>query len=347
MIRDIIKAAWMQLQRPAVAPAALPPPQVAELDTGATSFADYATRWLKRRETEGLLSGIDYGCTFRKHLFPAIGDMPLAEIAPRDIRMMVSELRSKPKARGAGTLAHRTVRNVYGLAHNIFATAVADEIIDRNPCCLRGNDLPKNLDANPDFKDQSIFTRGELAAIADVADTNPLGLSDYWRTLYRFLAFTGCRVGEATGLTWDRIDFDRKPLGCITLARSYSSKRDAVGETKTKAVRKVPVHPQLEPLLRAWYERRAGDIVFPAAPGRRRRSSVVLNRLHRDLAKLGLRPRRTHDFRRTLISLVNGVEGIDKDAIRRLTHSRPGDVYSSYLEIQWETTCREFSKWRI
>jgi integrase len=348
---DLVFAPERIEERRAIAPAA----------TTTETFGEYVEGWLKRRVARGFRSEIDYRNALKNHLLPELGHRPLGDVTTKEIREVVGRLREKKAHRKTTLLAPRTVRGLYQSMHCVFESAVRDEIIQRNPCCLGADDLPDNEDSDPDFRETAIYTREELVEILDLDNKNDPPVPAYWRNLYRVLLFTGARVGEICALTWDRVDFEAKPLGRITIAKSYSSKRKQVGPTKTKVIRRAPIHPDLEPHIRWWrdvgYEQftgmkpEPGALVFPAKGRGKNRgqllprgSTVVLHRLHDDLDALGMRPRRTHDLRRSFISLSNDVEGVNKDAIQRITHSRGGDVYAGYLEVEWKTTCRESSR---
>jgi hypothetical protein len=65
-----------------------------------------------------------------------------------------------------------------------------------------------------------------------------------------------------------------------------------------------------------------------------------LERFHEDLERLGLRPRRQHDARRTFISLALA-GGARKDRLRWVTHGPTGDIVDAYTTLPWETLCNE------
>lgn len=318
------------------------------------TFGVYVEKWLVRRIAEGLRSEIDYRSQLDNHILPVFRDRPLAEVTTREIREFISGMRAKLKASG-DPLAPRTVRNIYALLRNVFASALRDEIIQRNPCCLAGADIPKNIDSKADFRSKAKFDRSEVIALLEDES-----IPAEWRLLYRVLFFTGARVGEISALTWERVELAFQPLGKITIASSFSSKSKRVGATKTNIGREVPIHPQLAPMLLRWHEAgyrsytgrdpQPSALVLPAMRNgepKHRRNTVVLHRLHDDLESLGLRPRRTHDFRRTFITLACAENGADKEILRRVTHTRPGDVFNSYREVPWEVLCREMEKLRL
>jgi hypothetical protein len=56
--------------------------------------------------------------------------MPIGEVRPWHIRDLVLAMRKN------GTIAPRSIRNVYGVLATMFRTAVADEVIASTPCVL-------------------------------------------------------------------------------------------------------------------------------------------------------------------------------------------------------------------
>lgn len=316
---------------------------------GRTNFADYANSWLEKRAAAGLKSEQDYRGVLDRYILPTFGERPLEEIRTLEIRDWVGSLRSSD-------LAPRTVLNVYAILRNVMSYAVADEVITRSPCQLRKNDLPKNVDKRPDFRALAQFSRDEVRRILDARGRIPFR----WLVLYAALFLTGARVGEMLALRWERIDFGLTPLGRVLIAESYSSKNKRVGSTKTNIAREVPIHSTLEPFLREWHaegyakatghEPAPSGLVFPRARSRvlsPMRSTVVLHRFHSDLERLGMRPRRIHDTRRTFVTLACAEDGASVDVLRRITHARPGDVHSAYREVSWEERCREISKLKV
>jgi hypothetical protein len=63
---------------------------------------------------------------------PKLGDKDLSKISPTMVRAWHAELLAAEKP-GSSTVA-----KCYRLLHAIFATAVEDEMIPKNPCLLRG-----------------------------------------------------------------------------------------------------------------------------------------------------------------------------------------------------------------
>jgi integrase len=307
------------------------------------TFQPYAVDWLRRRVATGLRSANDYESMLRNHLLPKWTHHALTDIRPLEVRSWVESLQAKD-------LAPRTVRNIYGLLRNILADAMMDELIETNPCCLRGASLPPNEHKDPDFREKHVFSHEETLQIISQSDI-PLR----WRCLYMLQFATGNRIGETLALEWGDVQIDNG-LPLIVVSKSYNSKTNKVGPTKTKIARKIPVHLRLLSVLRDWRAAYISEVqdpaltqylVFPAPRGgaqKHMRSSVALHRFQKDLERMGLDKRRMHDARRTFVTLACNTDGADTEILRRVTHARKGDVHDGYREVPVEVVAREVRK---
>lgn len=90
------------------------------------------------------------------------------------------------------------------------------------------------------------------------------------------------------------------------------------------------------------------DLVYPRDAGATRTLGKKATRdaFLKDLASLGFRPRRLYDLRRSYVTSTLD-DGGDPNVIRRISHPRPSDAFSSYQSIPWERTSAEASRLRI
>ena len=135
------------------------------------------------------------------------------------------------------------------------------------------------------------------------------------------------------------------------------------GRTKSGQTRLMPVHPTLAGILAEWrlegWPTMMGrlhtpdDLVipYPASPriklGTMRDKNTSRKRWLKDLEALGLRHRRIHDLRRTMIS--RAVEdGARKDLLKLCTHGPPKrEGIDAYITIGWKPLRREVSKLKV
>lgn len=315
----------------------------------------YARRWIERRRARGIADVENDRARLRDHIEPHIGAMEIARVRASHIVEMVDAWRA------AGQMAPKTVHNCYSVCKALFRDAELADVIDRAPAKLTRYELGECVDADPEWRASAKYSREELERLI----SDPLIPPDR-RVLYALEGLAATRHGEAAGLRWRHFDADKRPLGSLLIATSY-----AKGRTKTKTTRRMPVHPVLAAMLAEWclsgweamMGRRPGpdDLIVPLPPmsaemrrqrqnpraGGMRSKNDSGKRLVKDLRALGLRHRRGHDLRRTMISLAQD-DGAVKDILRWGTHGRPRrDSIDDYTSLEWETLCREVAKLRI
>ncbi len=327
--------------------ARLGPEQVCDLGNTAAkpTVAEFAAPWLEKRSRRGVRTWKDDRARLQRHVLPILGSQRLDEVRPKHVRRVIEAV----KAKG---LAPKTVRNVYATLRSLFRDAKVDDLVADTPCVLPPQDLGPMHDKDPAWRPTAIMSRDELEQL--ISDERiPVDR----RVIYALCGVGGLRTGEACGLLWSRWSPELRPLGRLDIVTSYTK-----GGTKTLRSRLLPVHPVLGAVLSEWrlsgwaraYGRPPGDddIVVPTLgrarvpDGRMRNASMVWHDLQDDLAALGLRPRRVHDFRRTFITLVRA-DGARKDLLRLVTHGPEGDIVDIYTEMPWEPLCAEVAKLRV
>ena len=184
-------------------------------------------------------------------------------------------------------LAPKTVRNVMTFLHAVFALALANEWIERNP--VAGAARPKRRrqgDANPDLQFLTIEQLDRvLAEIPDevVAATPaptrrgrpgpappppPDVLGPVLRVLILAAAFTGLRQSELIGLRWRDVDLESQRIRVRNAV--VRGEHSGEGKSDLSTRRSVPMAERLRAELERWHER----TVF----GARRRSRLRATR---------------------------------------------------------------------
>jgi integrase len=307
---------------------------------GRTTIAAYAERWIERQKGRGLATARDMETRLRTYVLPALGTMAIDEVRPRHVIAFVEELIA------ARHLSPRSVHHVYDVLRGLYRDAQIAELVIASPCVLPPGTLPKKRDKVPGWRAGALFTRPEIEQL--ISDERvPLDR----RTYYALLFFGGLRHGEGAGRRWRDYDPVAGPLGRLVVATQYDGK-----ELKTENPRVVPVHPVLAALLAEWKlsgfgtyfgrSPRPDDWLVPSRRGKHRTVRHTLRRLHEDLERLGLRERRTHDLRRTFVTLARA-DGADRDVLRVITHGPPSDVIDLYTSWPWATLCAAVSCLRI
>ncbi len=144
-----------------------------------------------------------------------------------------------PQPRVARGCVHRHVRPVaYSVLRAMLNTAVVDELLQRNPCTVRGAGVSHAAE-------RSVATIAQVDALAEAVPPR-------YRMLILLAAWSGARWGELVALTRESLDLER---GVMTIDRQYVELRDGslvLDTPKTAAgVRTVHIPPHLVPELHA------------------------------------------------------------------------------------------------
>lgn len=310
------------------------------------TVGEYVMNWARAQTYDN--AAID-ARRLEHHLLPSpLAALKLSEVKPRHCLAYVAWLKAHPSLDG-GSLANRTVRLICGCVHRALDQAVRDELIATTPWNLPPKALPAPTDKNLGARQGWVFTLPEVQALC----FDPRITQEH-RAIFATLFLGGCRTGELVALRlrdWDRT---LEPLGAITIDKARSHIKRTIKDTKTHAVRRVPVHPALAAILGEWVlsglpkllkrPARPDDILFPSTKTGKERTQIGMYcAVQRDIKKLGLRQRRAHDTRRTHISMLVDA-GARREVFSVWTHGQRGDVVSNYTSAAWKTYCDEILK---
>lgn len=196
----------------------------------ARTWGDWCEEWQTAR-TLSPASARDEQSAIRNHLRPRWGDVPLVDITRQDIKAWFAELRRSGRA-------HATAKKLVAIFSGSLTAAVDAEI-------LRSNPASRLKLGTPDNQIEHFLTPAEQERLlAEHADN----AFDY--ALTALLIDTGLRWGEATALTANEIDFERRT---VRVRRAWS---EGVLQNypKSKRRRSVPL------------TRRAGDALSKVMP---------------------------------------------------------------------------------
>ncbi len=317
--------------------------------TAPQTVLSYARAWI---ETQSYSTVADDRYRIESYLVrSALASLPLVEVRPRHIVAFIAWLKEQPSQRG-GTLAPRSIRNIYSVIHRLFAHAVVEELVPVTPCHLSRRVMPSPVDKDPAARATWIFQREEAQALLFDARLLPER-----RVLYAILFLTGARFGEVAALRWRDWETALSPLGRLLIAKSIERATRKEKGTKTGVPRQVPVHPTLALILTSWQSEGWAEVFGRAPedddliiPNRRMspRSVYADNEsLRRDCATLRIRYRSLHKTRRTLISLALD-DGARGEVFEWITHdASKRSMRNQYTTLAWTTLCAEMQKVRL
>ncbi|PTL75177.1 hypothetical protein DAT35_56315 [Vitiosangium sp. GDMCC 1.1324] len=125
-----------------------------EPEKGPVTLARYTQRWLQQRK--GLIADLRTDeSRLRLHVLPYIGEMALEDIRPRHLVDLFRQLRVQ------GSIAPKTVHNIYGVLKALFRDAHLADLVTTSPCILTRHQLGENVDKDPTWRATAVFTRDD------------------------------------------------------------------------------------------------------------------------------------------------------------------------------------------
>lgn len=188
---------------------------------------------IKRQVSTGSIEQSTYnGYLYNARLLGWMGDMHVSDVTEDDAARYIAEL-------NAEGYAPSTIREQLRVVQKTLTRAIEDGYIRKNPArALRG---PKGGETKP-----SALTAEETQRLLEVTSH----LTGLLPVAIMLALSTGMRRGEACGLTWRDIDFDK---GLIVIERSIAMDVDGAWYLKdpktSRSRRRLPMEPRLRQIL--------------------------------------------------------------------------------------------------
>lgn len=297
------------------------------------TFAEVAGRWLA--EFEAKTSAGErrdrtfdlYRSQLHRHLLPRLGRRRLALITADDVANVMRELQ-------AAGLSPWTVKRILAALSCVFTFALRRGYVNAHPF----DRLERDERPHPLRSGQRVLTATELTRLFAACPRR-------YRPLLLTGAYTGMRLSEMLGLSWEDLDFH---AGIIRVRHQLARGRRGVPPyripPKTRAsVREIPLLPQLAAVLRQHKRgcRFTGgcDYVFATANGtpflhhnvskRVLRRAAIDSGLDRDGRRV-----RFHDLRHTFAShLIIDIRLDVVQVSRILGHARTSMTLDTYTHL--------------
>lgn len=291
-------------------------------------FRDFVETWVSELQIAWRRSHADnVRSTLKCHLLPYFGDKRVSCITKADVLSFRSQLAKVNGRNGNASLSARTINRIIQILGQILGEA-ADRFEFNNPVDNVKRLKQKRVDINPFSLTEA---QSLIAAIR----------SDY-RDYLIVRMFTGLRTGEANGLQWQYVDFERNQI----LIRETIVRGD-VEYTKTDgAQREVDMSaPVREALMRmAAISRGKSKFVFCNSEG----EPIDLNNFTKRvwyplLRHLGLPLRRPYQMRHTAATLWLAAGENPEWVARQLGHTSTEMLFKTYSRFIPNLTRRDGS----
>jgi integrase len=311
-------------------PAPVPAPSTPALPTSASAaaasvatnptptFRDFTATWMSERQIEWRRSHLKVlKCTLDGHLLPHFGDRPIGTITKADILAFRTKLADLPGRTGPKMSAKR-INGILAPMRQILAEAAdrygfVSPALNLKPLRLRKTDVEP-------------FTLEQVQQMLNTVRPD-------WRHYFTVRFFTGMRTGEAHGLKWKYVDFDKR---LILVRETFVLGEDEY--TKTDSSQRDIQMTQV--VFEALLAQRAAtgklsDYVFCNKEGKPLDNDNFGSRVWYPLLRhLGLKKRRPYQMRHTAATLWLASGEAPEWIARQLGHSSTEmlfRVYSRYV----------------
>ena len=298
--------------------------------------ADFVARWLSTVVDPSTLapSTKTVKRVMASHIVTHFSKSPLVDLTPLAIQEFLKSLAD------AG-YASRTLRAAFDTLHQVLDTAVQWNLLTLNP--VDRVEPPRVI-----YRDKHPLTQASSETTADSDGPSPNTLQafldaaarDPQYALWVTLLGTGLRLGEALGLFWSDIDWDRRslvvqrtlsPLGMLRPPKAHSQRRVAIPATVMSVLEEHHMAQRaLKTRTPAW--RTDPDYVFTTRTG----LPLSAGNMRRSLRRLGAvahipPPFTPHDLRHTYATMMLEMDVHLTIVQKQLGHSSirvTSDIYS-------------------
>ncbi|NQD57441.1 integrase arm-type DNA-binding domain-containing protein [Pseudomonas sp. CM25] len=292
-------------------------------------FRVVAERYLATKTKLAASTLQQYGRALENHIYPVVGDLPVADIKVSHVDTIIQKLKRKP------TMA----RYALGVTKSVLGYAELLDLVPRNVAEGKSGLLPDHAaESHPAFtKPTEYADLGELMRRLDAYE----GANGSVGNALRLLVRIACRPAELAAMHWRDVNLDAAEWRYVI---TKTKGRD--GKPK---IQFVPLASQSVHILRTLFEQCEGrGYVFPS-PGNAAGHIQADSLLSALINGLGYKRGQitAHGFRASFQSIAYEQLGVDQMTLElMLAHRVPGALGDTYMRAELETQRREAAqKW--
>lgn len=307
----------------------------AYLDASQLTCAEYFDHWLSTLPHAGIKTRTisDYRNELRRYVTPHIGNITLQRLTPLHLEDLYRLLMEKGGRKGR-PLSATTVRRVHMVIRKAIGDAERKGVLQRNVARLATKPSIAQLDL-----EKAAWTPDELSTFLDAAKDHEL------YPLFRLVALTGIRRGEACGLQWPDVDL---VAGVVHIRRTLAvvDGSPRVEPPKSRRSRRViDIDDQTADILRAHRKQQREqaaelgqswqdtDYVFTTVIGTPQHPDNVGKLFAKLVDSLDVKPLRLHGLRHTHATHLLAA-GINARVVsERLGHADVGFTLQVYGHV--------------
>ena len=217
---------------------------------GKASVNDTFDRYMSTKYNLRESTKSSYLYTYDHYVRDTFGKKRIADIKYSDVLQFYYYLLNEVK------ISLGTLDTVHCLLHPTFQLAVRDEIIRNNPTDGVMKEISRESGKNRGIR--HALTVEQQRAFMEYIANHPIYF--HWWPMFTVLLGTGCRIGEALGLRWQDLDYDKRTIS-INHSLSYYQKPESnksvlrISKPKTEAgIRTIPMLDIVKDAFEMLYE---------------------------------------------------------------------------------------------
>lgn len=282
-------------------------PSSGQEERPSAPFGEYAEGWLKQRGIKDRTRE-HYRKLLDKHIRDTFAGVELRDITPAGVRRWYATT-------AVGTPTMRA--HAYSLLRAIMQTALADDLIDSNPCRITGASSARRVHK---------IRPASLDEIAAITQEMP----DAYQAFILMAAWLAMRYGELTELRRKDIDLEDE---VVRVRRAVVRVDDDFRVTTPKSdagIRDIAIPPHLVPAVERHLQKhvRPGRdaLLFPSVsdPDRHLAPSALYRMFYKAREAAGRPDLRVHDLRHSGAVLAASTGATLAELMARLGHSTAG-----------------------
>jgi len=282
---------------------------------------------------------------FENHILPAFGSRKLDKISVTYCQATVNkwcETYTK----------YRVMRNYTA---RVLDYAVTLGLLRDNP--MKKITLPKRKQVVDEEQSENFYTKEELLYFLSCVKSDGI---NRWYTLFRLLAFSGMRKGEALALEWKDVDFTNKKLTINKTLTRGENNTLIIQTPKTRSgLRTISLDDNTLSILKDWRKEQAKDYIklgintmkpsqpiFTTYSNEYLQHATITNRMNRIIKNHDLKTITVHGLRHTHCSLLFEAEVSIQEVKERLGHSdiqTTMNIYTHVTEKAKEKSAEKFA----
>lgn len=208
---------------------------------GELPFGHYAKAWLQQQDVKvasGKLKAdtvAEYARELRTYVLPTLGGLAVASITVAHVEALLAAIVQQTSRQGERKpLTAGTAKHIWDVTRRVFKYALQHRAITANPCEAVDFSVSRSTGDDDGFEHNPL-TAGEVAALVAAVAGNPpesytaatLPAYPVYALMVEFMAYSGLRTAEVTGLEVGDLVLRPVPARCLGAPSRYAEPRSA------------------------------------------------------------------------------------------------------------------------